>query len=158
LLKAFKALNHKNAHLLFVGNGKLSQKMKKDVSDQAIKNVHFLNFQNQSQMPNIYQASDLLCLPSKGPGETWGLTINEAMAANCAILTTEKVGSNLDLVKDGINGYVFEAGNLSALKTMLNQMMDKDLLKNQGIKSGEIIKDFTFDKQVEIILSNLAIL
>lgn len=158
LLKAFATLNHENAHLVFVGNGKLAQKMKKDVFDQEIKNVHFLNFQNQTQMPNIYQASDLLCLPSKGPGETWGLTINEAMAANCAILTTEKVGSSVDLVKDGINGYVFEAGNLSALKTTLHKMMNKDLLKNQGIKSSEIIKNFTFEKQVEILLSNLAIL
>ena len=142
-------------HLLFVGNGLLELKLKEYAKNASEKNIHFLDFKNQSEMPSIYQAADLFCLPSKGPGETWGLAINEAMAANCAILTSDKVGSSIDLVKDCVNGYVFNAGSLNQLKTMLNKLMNKKLLKDMGLKSGKIISNFKIETQVNALLSTL---
>ncbi len=40
----------------------------------------FLDFQNQQKMPLVYRLCDIFVLPSMGPGETWGLAVNEAMA------------------------------------------------------------------------------
>jgi glycosyltransferase involved in cell wall biosynthesis len=96
LLEAFIALKNKNVHLLFVGNGILENRVK-DVSS-GYENLHFLDFQNQSYMPVVYQACNIFCLPSIGPNETWGLAINEAMACGKPILASNKVGGAVDLV------------------------------------------------------------
>ena len=110
--------------------------------------VHFLDFQNQSQMPVVYQACDLFCLPSKGPGETWGLAVNEAMATGKAIIISNRVGCSEDLVSSK-NGTIFSAGNLEELKMNLQSILNLNLF-NLGENSKEIIQNWSFNKQVDI--------
>ena len=74
LLRAFSLLTpdiRQRAALLFVGEGKLKADLRSASGASAIENVHFLDFQNQSAMPSIYSAADLLVLPSQQ--ETWVL-------------------------------------------------------------------------------------
>ena len=73
LLNAFSSLKKNNLHLLFVGNGLLEDGLKTKVRNEHIANVHFIGFQNQSQMPVIYQACDLFCLPSQAKPGDWQL-------------------------------------------------------------------------------------
>ena len=115
LLEAFSASNfEKNVHLVMIGNGELGEELKKEYHHFA--NVHFQDFVNQMQMPAIYQIADVFVLPSKGPGETWGLSINEAMANGKAIIASDKCGCATDLVEDGINGYLFKANHMEDLR------------------------------------------
>ncbi|MET3979679.1 glycosyltransferase involved in cell wall biosynthesis [Mucilaginibacter sp. UYP25] len=142
LLNAFLRLDASNAHLLFVGNGDLRGELTSLVQNER---VHFMDFQNQTQMPVFYQACDLFCLPSKGPGETWGLAVNEAMACGKAILVSDKVGCAVDLVKPGINGYIFRAGNERELHQYLSKLTtSKKSLQDFGKQSAEIIKNWNF--------------
>jgi glycosyltransferase involved in cell wall biosynthesis len=113
--------------------------------------VHFMDFQNQICMPVVYQAADLFCLPSKGPAETWGLVVNEAMACKKAILVSDKVGCAVDLVKPGYNGTIFKAGDVNALTDALIQLTDKKLLAEMGEHSREIIEGWSIDVQVKNI-------
>ncbi len=198
LLQAFRELNLRNVHLLFVGNGVLEEELKRECNlrdekqevrdksqefrsekreargkSQEFRNetlesgamsqefgvenlenesedwkqrVHFMDFQNQQMMPVIYQACDLFCLPSKGPRETWGLAVNEAMAAGKAVLVSDKVGCHPDLIKE--NGEVFQSGNLDQLKDKLNLLTNSgDRLVTQGTISRDIIKNWSFEKQ-----------
>ncbi|MCY1505394.1 D-inositol-3-phosphate glycosyltransferase [compost metagenome] len=154
LLEAFMALNLPNTHLLFVGNGHLENLLKEKADFSPF--VHFLDFQNQRNMPVIYHMSDLFCLPSKGPGETWGLAVNEAMAAQKAILVSNKVGCAADLIRNGVNGYVFEAENKHDLMEKLSLLLeDHESLKEMGKESARIIKDWSFEKQTQAILDEL---
>ena len=109
LRDAFNLFQNQNpkldAHLIFVGSGHLQDNLKATLS----KSVHVVGFQNQSQMPLWYGVADVLCLPSKGPGETWGLAVNEAMNAGCMALVTERVGCHLDLVKHESLGMVIDS-------------------------------------------------
>jgi len=125
--------------------------------EDLIKNrIHFMDFQNQSQMPAVYQACDLFCLPSQGPGETWGLAVNEAMAAGKAVLVSDKVGCAADLVKPGFNGAVFKSGDLADLKQKLKALTEnKAILAQMGLSSQEIISDWTFEKQVTLIVDTI---
>ena len=70
-----------------------------------------MDFQNQSEMPKVYHSCDVLVLPSQGPGETWGLAVNEAMASGKAVLVSDKCGCYPDLVQDNINGFVFKSND-----------------------------------------------
>ena len=143
LLTAFTSLNQASVHLLYAGTGALEDELKSRAKNKM--NVHFIDFQNQSQMPVIYQACDLFCLPSKGPDETWGLTVNEAMACGKAILTSDKVGCAADLVKDSINGAIFKSGDREDVENKLKQLTaDKNLLQRYGEASQAIIKNWNF--------------
>jgi glycosyltransferase involved in cell wall biosynthesis len=153
LLKAFTNLGATNTHLLFVGNGVLKDELKQ----QAIlnPNIHFMDFKNQTYMPIIYQACDIFCLPSIGPGETWGLAVNEAMACSKAVLVSDKVGCAPDLVKPNQNGMVFTAGSFKDIGDKLAYLVNKGKteLAYMGNISKHVIEDWSFTNQAEAILN-----
>jgi glycosyltransferase involved in cell wall biosynthesis len=151
LLRAFIELNLTNVHLLFVGNGVLENALKKQAEVVNGRKVHFIDFQNQTRMPLVYQTSDLFCLPSKGPGETWGLAVNEAMASGKAILVADKVGCSIDLV-DNENGAIFISDNIEDLKQKLIALTaSKSSLHKMGESSSQKIKDWSLEKQANSI-------
>jgi glycosyltransferase involved in cell wall biosynthesis len=144
LLQAFTALNRKNVHLLLTGNGPDEEKLK-DLAGRssASANIHFMDFKNQSYMPVLYHGADLFCLPSKS--ETWGLSINEAMACGTAILASDKAGCAADLVQVGENGAVFRSGDVNNLVDTLQHLTnDKARLTRFGQKSKVIIRNWDF--------------
>ncbi|MGB8193511.1 MAG: glycosyltransferase family 4 protein [Chitinophagaceae bacterium] len=147
LLQAFLQLNLADTHLIFVGDGEQETELKNMAASHA--NIHFLPFQNQSMMPTIYRLGDVFCLPSQGPGETWGLGINEAMACGKAIVASDKVGGAIDLVKDGVNGYVFESGNVQQLAEKLKLALNDH--EAMGKRSQEMIADWSLERQAECI-------
>jgi len=149
LLHAAKKLNNPKVHFVFVGNGLLEEEMKKEA--KGMDNIHFVPFQNQSRMPVVYYLSDILALPSQGPGETWGLVVNEAMACGRAVLVSTKAGCFSDLVENGKNGYVFESGEVNDCVSALEKMSDKQSCKKMGLESQQMIKKWSFAEIVKSI-------
>jgi glycosyltransferase involved in cell wall biosynthesis len=117
LLEAFAKLNS-SAHLVLAGSGQLENSLRDRARERA--NVHFLPFQNQSEMPSVYRLADLFVLPSRGPGETWGLAMNEAMASGRPVIAGSRVGGARDLIEVGSTGWVFDSGNVAALVDVLD--------------------------------------
>ena len=157
LINAFNLIANNAVHLIVIGNGPLESKLKSKYKNA--KNLHFIDFQNQSQMPVAYRLGDVLVLPSKGPIETWGLSVNEAMACSRAIIVSDRCGCGIDLIKPGINGYIFQRKNLQDLINKMNLIIaNKNNIDKMGSKSLEIIKDWSFEKicgQIEeIVLHN----
>lgn len=151
LLNAFIKLNRINAHLIFVGNGKLEEKLKQGRSDAINpENIHFLDFQNQSKMPSIYQDCDLFCLPSHS--ETWGLSVNEAMAAGCPVIVSDKVGCAIDLIEESSSGWIFRSNDEHDLLIKLKQAVsDRKTLTKMGVYAKEKIENWSFITQINAI-------
>ncbi len=148
LLQAFKQLDLPYLHLIFAGSGVLERKLKKESKLQP--RVHFLPFQNQRAMPALYQACDVFCLPSKG--DSWGLSINEAMAAGRAVITSDEAGSAPDLIKPE-NGRIFKSNDIEDLKKHLMELTNDGIkLKIAGHYSKNIILNWSFDLQVQQLL------
>jgi len=143
--------------LLFAGNGIIEKTLKTRTQELNLtERVFFIDFQNQTQMPVLYQACDLFCLPSAGPGETWGLAVNEAMACGKAVLVSDQVGCAADLVKPGINGAIFKARNKeSLLENLKNLLQNKTRLIDFGTASNRIIQTWSFKNMVEAIISKI---
>lgn len=142
LIKSFNSLKEENIHLVVAGSGLLKEDLKLMAAQNI--NIHFLPFQNQSEMPTIYHLADVFILPSKS--ETWGLSINEAMACGKAILVSDKCGCAIDLVKDNINGFIFaNDNNLDLLQKMKNLVFDMQKLQTMGERSKEIIKEYSYE-------------
>ena len=152
LLQVFhKAGLNERSQLVIVGNGNLEKELKETY--HQVPNIHFMGFQNQTKMPTIYRLADTFILPSKGPGDTWGLGVNEAMACGRSVLVSNKCGCAIDLVEYGRNGYIFEAENRTDLADKLELLvqMGKTGLQEMGQVSATKIKDFSFDKFCEAI-------
>jgi glycosyltransferase involved in cell wall biosynthesis len=120
LLEAFVRCGHP-AHLVFVGNGALESDLRARAAGRA--DIHFMPFQNQQAMPAVYRLGEVFVLPSRGPGETWGLALNEAMAAGRPVIASSKVGGARDLVRDGVNGWTFQSANLEELTAVMAQAL-----------------------------------
>ena len=155
LVSAFITLNRPNVHLLLAGNGPNENGLR-GLADKSnvTANIHFTGFKNQTYMPALYQAADLFCLPSKS--ESWGLSINEAMACGRAILASDKVGCAADLIAAEKNGAVFISGDAGSLVKKLQQLTEsKAQLITLGQRSKEIIKAWGFLPIAEAIENKL---
>jgi glycosyltransferase involved in cell wall biosynthesis len=136
--------------LIMVGNGILETRLKEMAKDK--KYIHFLPFQNQSIMPAIYRISDIFCLPSTGPGETWGLAVNEAMACSRPVIVSDKVGCAIDLVKNKGTGFIFKNNDCNELINILYFVeQNRQSLKEMGIKAHRHIKGFSLLDLVQSI-------
>ncbi|MDP4285506.1 MAG: glycosyltransferase family 4 protein [Bacteroidota bacterium] len=145
LLDVFSQLNNTNVHLVMVGNGEMESELKKRGGDNS--NIHFLDFQNQKRMPLIYQLADVFVLPSKGPGETWGLCVNEAMASGKPVLVSNKCGCATDLIEEGKNGYIFESGKSGDLLQKMELLLKEEkYLARMGEVSLQKIQNWSFEK------------
>ena len=96
-------------------------------------------------MPIVYHLCNVFVFPSKGPFETWGLAVNEAMACGKPVFVGNKSGCAVDLVRNSENGYIFESGNPVDFLKKADLFLRTDLLK-MGRKSLEIIQNWSFEK------------
>lgn len=145
LLDAFANLRHSTAVLFFVGAGPLESELKHRASCLRSGRVIFQGFQNQSAMPITYALADLVVLPSFGPGETWGLCINEAMNLAKPVIVSSHVGCGVDLVIPSQTGWMFPAGDSEALRAALaDALSDPERLKRMGVAARAHINRYSY--------------
>ena len=132
---------------IMVGSGDLEKDLKKN----APRNLIFLPFQNQSKMPVVYRMADALILPSIGPGETWGLVMNEALACGIPVFASEKCGGAVDLINSS-NGFLLKLVNsdFKALKSWLNNINESDF----RIKKKYFFVRFSYEYIVKQVICN----
>lgn len=149
LASVFASGNFNGTHLVLVGNGPLENDLK---DKYAHPQIHFIDFQNQQIMPSVYEMANIFILPSKGPGETWGLAVNEAMACSKPVLVSDKCGCATDLVAAGKTGYVFRSGDADDLRKKIELMISqKNELKEMGNNAFLKIQNWSFDHIVESV-------
>jgi glycosyltransferase involved in cell wall biosynthesis len=105
------------AVMLFVGSGSELPGLAAQAGTRIGRDVLFVPFQNQSEMPRVYSAIDALVLPSGA--ESWGLCVNEAMNLGVPAIVSDVVGCGPDLVIPGATGWVFRSGDLADLRKAL---------------------------------------
>lgn len=127
--------------LLLVGNGSLENQLKDRAKPYDF--INFIPFQNQTQMPVVYRLGDVFCLPSKGPGETWGLAVNEAMACGKPVIISDRVGCAIDLVNK-VNGVIFKSGETQDLIAKLEHLSNSSINFNRH-QIMNSIKSWSFD-------------
>ena len=88
-----------------------------------------------------------LCLPSRH--EPWGLIVNEVMNAGRAVIVSDDVGCQPDLVTDGVEGCVFPAGDVAALTAALRRVLDTpETAAAMGQRALERMKKWDFEEDV----------
>jgi len=121
LLRAFARAQMRSAHLVFAGDGALRVALEAEArSLQLEKQAHFLGFVNQSALPEVYTAADLLVVPSHY--EPFGVVVNEAMLCGRPVVVSDHVGARFDLVREGRTGFVYPCGDVDRLATILREL------------------------------------
>ena len=150
LIKIAGEMPGEKIHFIFTGNGHLEAVLKEKAQKDG--RIHFLDFQNQNLMPVVYRLADIFILPSRGPGETWGLAVNEAMACSKAVMVSDKCGCAVDLVKNGQNGIVFSYNDVKKCVTFLKNLLSgKDQVKRMGQQSYNMIRNYSYDNIVSAL-------
>jgi glycosyltransferase involved in cell wall biosynthesis len=113
----------RRARVVVAGSGPLEQDLHARAEAKGV-GLHALGFRNQTQMPAIYAAADVLVLPSTGD-ETWGLVCNEALACGTPIVISDAVGCAPDLASDDVAGRIFPMGDVGALADAIQAIIDR---------------------------------
>jgi len=131
-LEAFAKAGVPNSYLVFVGDGPLRSTLEARAKALGIdSSVRWLGLVNQSRLPSVYRASDLLVLPSEH--EPFGLVVNEAMLCGCPVVVSDRVGAKYDLVRQGQTGYVYFSGDVNGLAAILTRLLtDREDLRRMG--------------------------
>ena len=140
LIEAVKDLS-KDIGVYLVG-GKAPKEYLELQKKYNLTNLHFVDFQDKNSLSRFYKVADLFVLPTLK--DSWGLVINEAMAYGLPVITTDKCSSAFELIKEGENGYIVKAKDISALRIAIEKVFAGDY-KNMRSKSLEIIKKYNIE-------------
>lgn len=139
--------------VLYVGDGPLRSQVESRAATLENAKLVLAGFQNQSVLPRYYAAADVLVLPS-GPGETFGLVLNEAMASGLPVVASDHVPAHRDLVVEGRTGYTFPARDIDQLADRLRRILgDAGRRQAMGKAALQHISGWNHDRAADGILS-----
>ena len=135
-------------YLVIVGDGEEREALEQQAAATGLDSIRFCGFRNQSELPRFLDLCNVFVLPSRH--EPWGLIVNEAMNAGRPIVVSEDAGCQVDLVTDGVEGYVFPARDISALTRALSQtLVSPEGSAAMGERARKRIKEWNFEADVD---------
>ncbi len=130
--------------LVIVGDGPLREQLHEQARTQIQSGkVIFAGHKNIHELPGFYAFAGCFVLPSIR--EPWGLVVNEAMASGLPIIASSRCGCCDDLVENGVNGFVIDPRNPSALAAVLERVsgMPKEERMRMAARSLAIIHGYS---------------
>ena len=112
----------------------------------GLANVHFVGFKPKAELAEYYRAADTFVLPTRE--DIWGLVVNEAMAYGLPVVTTDRCVAGMELVEDGVNGYLVPVDDAAALASRLRELLASDL-SAMGRISLEKIRNYTIENMAK---------
>ncbi len=117
--------------------------------------VHFHPWLPAEAIPQIMAEHDVLLVPSIWP-EPLARVIQEGMAAGLAVIGTP-VGGTPEIIEDGVNGLLFEAGNAPLLAQKIQLLQQDASLYQRLTQAGKqtVSERFTLERMVDEIEAHL---
>jgi glycosyltransferase involved in cell wall biosynthesis len=149
LVECFMEIKQENTRLVIAGTGELEERLKQLASPD--ERIIFLGFQNQQMMPLVYRLGNVFVLPSQGPGETWGLSANEAMACGRSVIVSDRCGCAANLGYE-TGGYVFKSNDRAGLMNIMMKFVKREIAYEKTAVQNSIMK-YSFKDIAETIES-----
>lgn len=151
VLKALAKLNNKNVHYAIAGRGNKKDFLLNLAKELNIENqIHLLGFRTDALQ--LYKSSDLFVFPSFREGLS--VSMMEAMASGCPIVCS-RIRGNVDLVENGVGGFLFSPNDEIALADCLKKMIDNGTLReNLGRNNSFAIENFGLEKVLKDMKEN----
>lgn len=115
------------------------------------RQVHLLQRISEEEKARLYQAADLLCLPTRY--ESFGLPIVEAMAAGCPVVSTRLPVID-EIITDGYDGLLAPYDDPPALATLLADLLADEPRRRQLAANGLVsVRRFDIDRVSQLLLT-----
>ena len=110
MIRSAKVLSKKkDVKFLIAGTGPAHEQYRRMTARMGLsKNVSFCGFVEQSELPKLYAAADVICMPSTF--ETQGIVSLEAMASGKPVVGADYLALK-EIIDDGKNGEKFKPGS-----------------------------------------------
>lgn len=146
VIKALAMLEHKNFKYVVCGVGPNRENLIKMAEDVDLKDKVILAGY-RSDIPDILHAADLFVFPSFHEG----LPVSALEAMTCGLpLICSKIRGNVDIVKDGENGFLFDPEDSITLVLQIERLInDQELARRFGKINKQIVRNFSQEAVVE---------
>jgi len=157
LLRAFAKAKLPDTLLVFAGEGPLRTQIESEAHALGVSTrIRILGFVNQSALPAVYTASDLMVLPSEY--EPFAVVVNEAMCCGCPVAASNRVGAARDLVAPVEPEFVYPCGDINMLGHLLERALaDRAVLKSIGRASLAHMRTWSPEKNIASTISAIQI-
>ena len=162
LLNAYRLLSPApgvapHPYLVIVGDGEQREQLERMAQETGFDSIRFCGFRNQSELPGFFDLATVFVLPSRH--EPWGLIVNEVMNAAKAVVVSDEVGCQRDLITDGVEGAVFRAGDVDGLADALRRTLaTPETAIAMGKRAQERIDFWNFEEDIRSLRRALAAL
>lgn len=142
----YLASSRRKMPLVIVGDGPLREKLEALAARACPGMVTFAGKKSYNELPDYYLSAKALILASRS--ETWGLVVNEAMAAGLPVIVSRRCGCADDLVTDEDNGWTFDPDCPTALTNVLLKLdcLPNERVARMGERSRARISAWDLDK------------
>ena len=146
VIKALTSLEHDNFKFVVCGVGPNKDMLTKMAAEAGLSDKVIITGY-RSDIPDILHAADLFVFPSFHEGMP--VAALEAMACGLPLICS-KIRGNVDIVKNGENGFLFEPEDYLTLAMSIDKLIyNLDLTKVFGTRNKEIVKDFSLDSLIK---------
>jgi glycosyltransferase involved in cell wall biosynthesis len=138
LLKSWQLIEKNNSDykLVIIGDGPEYDILNQLKSDLNLKAVEFLGAIDNEVIPRYYFNAGAFILPSLS--ESWGLVVNEAMAAGLPVLLSHNVNAAKDLLKEGINGFGFDPLDVNSMADAISKYINSDIQAKKSMSNSSL--------------------
>lgn len=141
LIDAFRIVKemHQCSRLVLVGDGELKDALKAKVEDYNLSDsVEFVG--NQPNVRLFLSRADAYCCSSKVEGLP--ISVLEAMSCSLPVVTTP-AGGVVDIVKNGLNGFIVEPDAVKYAEKMLELIDNPQLRTSMADESRRTAQEFS---------------
>lgn len=150
ILEVAKQLSQKNVEFNLIGMGREYQSY---LYEDYLQYVNFLGRVSYDTLMKNYEENHIFIFPTMGEG--FGLVLLEAMASGLPVIASKNCAGP-DLIEDGYNGFLIEAGDTNALKERIiwfNNNNDKIREMSKNARSTAL--NFSWERYEKNLISAL---
>lgn len=101
----------------------------------------FLGFCQYDLHSWLIRSADIVIVPSLQ--DNWGIVVDEGLQLGKTVISSDATGSGIDRIADGLNGYLFPAGDSKALALILRRVLNGAARDVEKKMTGEVPRNVT---------------
>ena len=133
VIKAYEKLPDYELKIMGDDTTEEGLRLKEYVKNHKMSNVEFLGFKDGTELEDVIKDARFTLIPSIWYDNLPNTALESFQYSKPVIASN--IGSLPELVIDGINGYLFEAGNEEALIEAIRKLDDNDTVAKMGAES-----------------------
>ena len=133
VIKAYETMPDRRVKIMGDDTTEEAIRLKNYVEEHHLKNVEFLGFKSGEELEEVIKGARFTLIPSIWYDNLPNTALESFQYSKPVIASN--IGSLPELVVDGYNGYLFEAGNETQLAEKIQMLDDTTVVKDMGANS-----------------------